>query len=1131
MRGIRFLILVVIGCASIRGAGAAVRESGPSGSGRELVLQGYLRNLSGETMLYHSPLPGERPALITRAAPGWQPIVWESEAVRDDAKEVARGVTGEPVIRFAWLAGLGCNLGTPSFTLTVAGFDSIPFRVEDRETWTATGSHGLTLSFRSLLRDHYGDRFGLMTLDLPRGRARAGEPLRLSIAGEHTGSQAWVMTFQEPLMQGIVATPQAMILRGPGGGAQPVDLSILHLGDTTEATIRAEGIETIRKAVPFGLTTLRVEFPPATADRNVTLEIEIDRSTSRREVTLRPVRPWTIHLVQHTHTDIGYTRPQTEILADHLRYIDYALDYCDATDSLPDEARFRWTCEVSWPVHEYLLVRPQSQIERLKRRVHEGRIELTAMPLNMGEVADERVLASSLRWIAEARAAGLPVPTAMQNDVNGFPWSMLDPLAELGVRFLSMGENTHRAMKPFEVPTAFRWESPSGKQLLTYRSDHYMTANFWGILDGDRNRLGTQMLEYLRGLEAGGYADNEVAVQYVGYFTDNAPPSTFANETIRHWNEEVVWPHLQTSTMGSFLAAQEARRGEALAVVRAAWPDWWTDGFGSAMRETAAVRRAQAEQTVNLGLLSMVRLLGDPVPAPLLARADAIDDLLLFYDEHTFGASESVTDPMAENSQVQWLEKASYAWQSVMQARQLREAALGLLEPHLAADPLPTVTVFNTLGHVRSGPVTLFIDHQLLPRDAAFTIADEAGREAVMQRVSSRMEGSVWTLWADDVPAFGLKTYRIRVSGPSAPAETPAVSNGILENDWYKITIDPARGGIVSILDKELKIELVDSKCAHSLGEAVYERLDERSSMERRTLGGHRRVSWSDVSIENGDDGPVWSSTILSGRLEGFDGLRCEIRLYRTAKRIEIVYQGRKLPVTDPEALYVALPFELTDGRIAFEAQGGEIVPGDGQLRGTSNDWNTVQTYASVRNRRAQIVLTSDDAPLLQFGGINTGRYDPDARPASNNIYSFVLNNYWVTNFRASQEGDLRWCYSIVSTPDPAPAHAARLGWDARIPLVARVRPSASSSRPADPVPGLDLDRVGVLLLAASPSRDGDGIVLHLRETAGRGDPLSGWSPSNGRAARVDPLGGAMGGSHPRILEPLATSFVKVEVH
>jgi alpha-mannosidase len=81
--------------------------------------------------------------------------------------------------------------------------------------------------------------------------------------------------------------------------------------------------------------------------------------TSYHSFMLAPIKEWTINLVQHSHTDIGYTRSQTEILAEHLRFIDYALDYCDQTDHYPDDARFRWTCEASWTVREYLKARPK----------------------------------------------------------------------------------------------------------------------------------------------------------------------------------------------------------------------------------------------------------------------------------------------------------------------------------------------------------------------------------------------------------------------------------------------------------------------------------------------------------------------------------------------------------------------------------------------------------------------------------------------------------------------------------------------------------------------------------------------------------------------------------------------------
>lgn len=141
-----------------------------------------------------------------------------------------------------------------------------------------------------------------------------------------------------------------------------------------------------------------------------------------KEITVEPARRWQMNLVQHTHTDIGYTRSQIEILAEQLRYIDYALDYCDATDNYPEEAKFRWTCEISWAVGEYLKCRPAEQIARLKQRVKEGRIELAAMYPNFDELPDEQTLAASLSPIRQFREEGMQAEVAIQDNVNDIGW-------------------------------------------------------------------------------------------------------------------------------------------------------------------------------------------------------------------------------------------------------------------------------------------------------------------------------------------------------------------------------------------------------------------------------------------------------------------------------------------------------------------------------------------------------------------------------------------------------------------------------------------------------------------------------------------------------------------------------------
>jgi alpha-mannosidase len=54
----------------------------------------------------------------------------------------------------------------------------------------------------------------------------------------------------------------------------------------------------------------------------------------------------------------------------------------------------------------------------------------------------------------------------------------------------------------------------------------------------------------------------------------------------------------------------ENNHGKNLQVIQKAWPDWWTDGFGSAARETAAAREAQSEMNITTGLFSMAAILG-----------------------------------------------------------------------------------------------------------------------------------------------------------------------------------------------------------------------------------------------------------------------------------------------------------------------------------------------------------------------------------------------------------------------------------------------------------------------------------------------------------------------------------------
>ncbi len=1095
-------------------------------------VNGYKKSISGSTINYHSPSPDIQSALLVRATDGEMSIEWETDAInlKADSENV----------KIIWLAGLGCNLGQKAFDLYLNDAYLLTFRSYDRDKWIVTGESGTELSFMTTMIDNARDRFGPATLSVPKTYLKDGQPLRLRIVGHKSGSNAWVMTFQGQLSEKITIASRNAIRKDGNRRFQPVDINLTYFGDPVSAVIKADGITDRNVDLEAMFTNVTLPLPEVEKKQKVNINIEIDsKEILSQEITISPIRKFTVYMVQHTHTDIGYTRPQTEILPEHLRYIDYALDFCDQTDDYPDESKFRWTCEASWAVREYLKNRPPEQIERLRKRVREGRIELTGMMFNVSDIVDENSFVDFVQALRLFKENDLPVKTAMQNDVNGFAWCLVDYFKDTGVEYLTMGTHGHKALIAFEHPTPFWMESLSGNRLLTFRADHYMTGNWWGIHNDDLMRLESDFFKYLRDLFDKGYPYDKIAVQHSGYMTDNSPPSLSSSDLIRKWNEKYEWPKLKTAVARDFMDEMKTNHNEQLPVYRATWPDWWTDGFGSSARETAAARFTHAEMIANLGLLSMAKLAGARLPEHIHDRIRIIQDALLFYDEHTFGAAESISDPMSENSQVQWMQKAAYVWDAVKNSRLLTETGMGLLQPFISQGDAPTITFFNTLNWNRSGWLKVYVDDDVLPKYKEFSIRNEQGEQVAAQIISSRSEGNYWAMWADDIPALGYKTFQIYVSDNDRPEDKAfEAEDGFLENKFYRIRLNPEKGTIISLYDKELNQELVDSDCEWELGQFIYETTGYRGQLDRFVLENYNRTTLRDIVIEPGIDGALWRSIVVRGNSEGFDnekGVKFEIRLFHHVKRIEFWYSIRKQRVRDPEGVYVAFPFALENSKLLFEVQGGLAEPGKDQIPGSASDWNTVQNFITVQNEKSQIVFGSSGMPLVQLGDINLGKFQYISKVEKPHIFSWPLNNYWVTNFKDSQEGDLNWSYYFTSSEDNRSSYAARFGWGSRVPLFARVLPVGKVRKREQIQSFIDSQYPNLLLVAARPSKDNQGIIFHFRELEGKETILSLDELLRGRliqsAAEVNVLEEEMSQVDSTIkFSPYSIKFIKIDL-
>ncbi len=261
-----------------------------------------------------------------------------------------------------------------------------------------------------------------------------------------------------------------------------------------------------------------------------------------------------------------------------------------------------------------------------------------------------------------------------------------------------------------------------------------------------------------------------------------------------------------------------------------------------------------------------------------------------------------------------------------------------------------------------------------------------------------------------------------------------------------------------------------------------------------------RRWAAETAKVEAGERGPVSAGLVVRSAPKMCVSLEQRIVLYDDVKRIDLVNVLDKEETFHPEAVYFAFPFAVGPGAAApgvrFEIAGADMAPGTEQLPGTTLDWQTAQHWVEFSGRDARVVWSPVEAPLVQFGDINTGKWQKTFSPANAWVFSYAMNNYWMTNFKASQEGRVEFRYSLTSTaPVPAAAGAGpasdrvastRFGWEVHTPLVAAWIPAGNKGPiTAAEASALSVDVPNVIVQALWLDEDGTAVV-RLREIAGQ---------------------------------------------
>ena len=132
----------------------------------------------------------------------------------------------------------------------------------------------------------------------------------------------------------------------------------------------------------------------------------------------------------------------------------------------------------------------------------------------------------------------------------------------------------------------------------------------------------------------------------------------------------------------------------------------------------------------------------------------------------------------------------------------------------------------------------------MIPRNQFFEITDFQGHSLKVQPIRYRREGCYYAIFAEDIPPMGYKTFEIVFKQPSTDTGTITINNASIENHFYKLQLNPDKGTIQSLYDKELNCELVDSSSPWELGAFIYEKLGNRDQLAQY----HRQFEWTYLS-------------------------------------------------------------------------------------------------------------------------------------------------------------------------------------------------------------------------------------------------------------------------------------------
>lgn len=883
--------------------------------------------------------------------------------------------------------------------------------------------------------------------------------------------------------------------RPDGKSGREILLKFIGPAFSGKGTIETEcsGVkESIILDIEKGLDTFRLLLPSsAGVESSCTVNITL-RSAGNQiscSVLVPPKRQWTVYIYPHSHVDIGYTNTQENVEIIHKRNLLYGIDLARKTADYPEDSRYLWNPEVLWPVERYLSKASPGEKEMIRDAVRKGYLHLDAgyIHTNTSSAADEELFEFFRQCRFMEEFTGTKIKTLVQVDIPGMSWGIVPVASKLGIKYCfalnngsdRVGLSTDLSFKPFW------WIGPDGKsRILFLQPGSYNPGallkgfSYWPLMAGQTdtskllrivktdnpraNFIDKYLDQKLPELEQSDYYPyNIFAMSWA--MADNTPIDADLPDAVKSWNEDYAFPHLVIASATEIMKAFEEKYGDRLPVYRGDFTEYWTDGLGTAAKQTG-MNRSSKERLIRAETLWSMINYSLPVPG------DAFNEAwrnVIMGTEHTWCYMDPSKQPITNNILAV---KFGFFQNADEQSKALELKALSSVTDTSS----PFIGVFNTLQWTRGGLI-------IIPASRSHkfnSVADPEGKPVLSQRLST---GEL-AFMATDIPSFGSKKYLMK---PAIPAgKTTLAAGHTLDNGIVRVDIDTESGDIESITRGSA--EFVDQVSGASVNSYRYLHGDDSPEKASGTKNAK-------ISIR--ENGPLLATIRIESEAEGCNSLIRDITIISGLPYIEISNIVDKKAVEEKEGVHFGFGFKIPDPVTHADIPWGIIELEKDQLPAGNRNWIAFQRWLDISGSDRGITFCSLDAPVFESGNItanilgaatNSLKWIRKLEPASV-IYSWALNNHWHTNFPLSQEGKIQFRYRILphnSVYDPATSN--RFGLEQAQPLVAS--PVRAGFRDIHSLLRQENNNVAVTILRNEV--DGTTTMLRLRSVSGKDEKV-----------------------------------------